>query len=129
MLDLNGDAIAYTAGAPTTVNPLASAIRYGDLGQDEPFHQFETDLVPYDVAIGESGVLYSIGSVDPEAFGEIVDPKLMIYGAGSDAPQPVADDAFSVALGGDRMVWASGESGGDVARRSHGTHDPGGIRE
>jgi hypothetical protein len=109
VLDLNGDAIAYTAGAPTTENPLASAIRYGNLRQDEPFHEFETDLVPYDVAIAESGVMYSMGAVDPNAFGEIVDPKLMIYVAGSDAPQPVAQDAFSVALDGDRMVWTSGD--------------------
>ena len=107
VLDLNGDAIAYSAGAPTAANPLASAIRYGNLSQDEPFHQFETDLVPYDIAIGESGVLFSMGAVNPEAFGEIVDPKLMFYPAGSDAPQAVAEDAFNVALDGDRRVWAS----------------------
>jgi len=107
VLDLNGDAIAYTAGAPTTENPLASAIRYGDLTHDEPFHEFETDLVPFDIAIGPSGVLYSMGAVNPDAFGEIIDPKLMIYGAGSDAPQPVAEVAFHVALDGDRMVWTA----------------------
>ena len=107
VLDLNGAAIAYTAGAPSGDNPLAFAVRYGSLGQAEPFHELETDLVPYDVAISDSGVVYSEGQVDPDAFGVIVDPKLLIYRAGSNAPQEVADDAYRVALDGDRMVWTS----------------------
>ncbi len=105
-LDVDGDLVAYSVDAPTSDNPLASAIVVRRISTGGEVRRIETQFIPYDVAINGGGtVLYSEGKVNTDAFDMVYETRLMVSTTDEPASRFVSDYAYEVALDGDRLMW------------------------
>jgi hypothetical protein len=104
-IDVEGDFLAYVVPRPTPDAPLANEIVLRRLSTGEVVRRVPTELMVYDVAVGEGVVLYSEGLMNLESYGEFYDTRLMLSSDARPTPRFLFNHSYEIDIAGQRVVW------------------------